>query len=62
MRRPTRTASSSGLVKFVIVGTMVFAGLCVPKQAEGYSVLAHEANIDLGLLVDERGKGSDWSG
>jgi hypothetical protein len=56
MRRPTRTGSSNGLVKFVIVGTMVFAGLCVPKQAEGYSVLTHEANIDLGLLVDERGK------
>jgi hypothetical protein len=45
MRRPTRTASS-GLVKFVIVGTMVFAGLCVPTQATAYSVLAHEANID----------------
>jgi zinc dependent phospholipase C len=25
---------------------MVFAGLCAPKPAEGYSVLAHEANID----------------
>jgi hypothetical protein len=45
MRQPTRT-TSSGLVKFVIVGTMVFAGLCVPRQAAGYSVLAHEANID----------------
>ena len=25
---------------------MVVAGLCVPRQATGYSVLAHEANID----------------
>jgi Zinc dependent phospholipase C len=39
-------AATKGLVKCVIVGTMVFAGLCAPKQAEGYSVLAHEANID----------------
>ena len=60
MRQPTRT-TSSGLVKFVIVGTMVFAGLCVPKQAEGYSVLAHEANIDLGWWTSAE-KGSDWSG
>ena len=34
------------LVRFMIVGTMVFAGLCVPRQATAYSVLAHEANID----------------
>jgi Zinc dependent phospholipase C len=40
------TGSSRKLAKFVIVGTMVFAGLCVPRQATGYSVLAHEANID----------------
>jgi hypothetical protein len=33
-------------VKFVIVATMVFAALCVPRRAAGYSVLAHEANID----------------
>jgi hypothetical protein len=39
-------AATKGLVTCVIVGTMVFAGLCAPKQAEGYSVLAHEANID----------------
>jgi hypothetical protein len=39
-------AASRGLVRFVIVGTMVVAGLCVPRQATGYSVLAHEANID----------------
>ena len=45
MRRPTQTATES-LVKFVLVGTMVFAGLCVPSRAAGYSVLAHEANID----------------
>jgi hypothetical protein len=30
----------------VILATMAFAGLCVPRQAMGYSVLAHEANID----------------
>jgi Zinc dependent phospholipase C len=30
----------------VIVGTIVLAGLSVPRRAEGYSVLAHEANID----------------
>jgi zinc dependent phospholipase C len=39
-------AAAKGLVQCVIVGTMVFAGLCAPKPAEGYSVLAHEANID----------------
>jgi hypothetical protein len=44
---PQRTrAASRGLVKFTIVGTMVFAGLCAPRQATAYSVLAHEANID----------------
>jgi hypothetical protein len=45
MRRATETAAK-GLVEFVIVGTMVLAGLCVPRTASGYSVLAHEANID----------------
>jgi hypothetical protein len=45
MRHRTQ-AARRGLVKLVIVGTMVFAGLCVPRQAMGYSVLAHEANID----------------
>ena len=30
----------------LIAGTIVLAGLCVPTRAEGYSVLAHEANID----------------
>ena len=30
----------------LIVGTIVLAELCVPRGAEGYSVLAHEANID----------------
>ncbi len=30
----------------LIVGTIVLAGLWVPRRAEGYSVLAHEANID----------------
>jgi Zinc dependent phospholipase C len=30
----------------LIVGTIVLAELCVPRWAEGYSVLAHEANID----------------
>src|SRR5437870_4716644 len=46
-RMPRRAqAATKGLVTCAIVGTMVFAGLCAPKQAEGYSVLAHEANID----------------
>jgi len=45
MRQLTQAAGRS-LVKFAIVGTMVFMGLCVPRQAMGYSVLAHEANID----------------
>jgi hypothetical protein len=45
MRECTQ-AASKGLVKVVIVGTMIFAGLCVPREATGYSVLAHEANID----------------
>ena len=30
----------------LMVGTIVLAGLWVPRRAEGYSVLAHEANID----------------
>ena len=30
----------------LIVGTIVLAEPCVPRSAEGYSVLAHEANID----------------
>jgi hypothetical protein len=30
----------------LVVGTIVLAELCVPRWAEGYSVLAHEANID----------------
>jgi Zinc dependent phospholipase C len=38
--------ATKGFVTCVIVATMVFAGLSVPKQAEGYSVLTHEANID----------------
>ncbi len=33
-------------VKIVVIGTLVLAGLCVPRPAAGYSVLAHEANID----------------
>jgi hypothetical protein len=42
-----RTAISiKTAVRFVIVATMVFVGLCVPRPAAGYSVLAHEANID----------------
>jgi hypothetical protein len=47
--RPSTQAATKGplkFVKFVIVATMIFAGLCVPRQAAGYSVLAHEANID----------------
>ena len=34
------------LARLLIVGTIVLAGLWVPRRAEGYSVLAHEANID----------------
>ena len=45
MRQHTQGAGAR-VVKFVIVGTMVFGALCVPKHASGYSVLAHEANID----------------
>jgi hypothetical protein len=45
MRRPVPTSIGS-LVKFAIVAMMVFAGLFVPSPAAGYSVLAHEANID----------------
>src|SRR5437588_5294096 len=45
MRRPT-PAATKGLASILIVGTMVCAGVCVPRQAAGYSVLAHEANID----------------
>jgi hypothetical protein len=47
--RPSTQAATKGplkFVKFVIVAIMIFAGLCVPRQAAGYSVLAHEANID----------------
>jgi hypothetical protein len=39
-------ASRRRLFKFAMVGTMVVAAMCVPSQARGYSVLAHEANID----------------
>jgi hypothetical protein len=35
-----------GLIRFVITITLVIAGLSVAKPAAGYSVLAHEANID----------------
>jgi len=34
------------LARLLIVGTIVLAGLWVPRRAEAYSVLAHEANID----------------
>jgi Zinc dependent phospholipase C len=34
------------LARLLVVGTIVLAELCVPRWAEGYSVLAHEANID----------------
>ena len=30
----------------IFVAAMVLAVLCMPRQAAGYSVLAHEANID----------------
>src|SRR5579863_8012088 len=35
-----------GIVRILIVGATVFLGLGVPMPAFGYSVLAHEANID----------------
>jgi len=41
---PQHLQAATRLVKCVIVATMVWAGLCAP--AAGYSVLAHEANID----------------
>jgi Zinc dependent phospholipase C len=37
---------TGSLARLAIAGTIVLAGLCVPRRAEGYSVLAHEANID----------------
>jgi hypothetical protein len=33
-------------VRLVLVATMLFAALCLPRHAAAYSVLAHEANID----------------
>ena len=39
-------ASSSSLTRFAIVVAMIIMGLCVPRPAAAYSVLAHEANID----------------
>src|SRR5450759_444299 len=51
MRQRTQ-AASRGLVKFVIVGTMVLAGLCVPRQATGYSVLAHADNSGHPMAVN----------
>jgi hypothetical protein len=35
-----------GMVRFFIAATTVFLALSVPRPASGYSVLAHEANID----------------
>jgi hypothetical protein len=43
---PQHIQAATRLVKCVIVGTMVCAGPCAPAPAAGYSVLAHEANID----------------
>jgi hypothetical protein len=45
MRRGARVAGGS-FVKFVIVVAMALAGLSVSTPASGYSVLAHEANVD----------------
>ena len=36
----------SNVVKSAVVAAMVVAGLCAPRQAAAYSVLAHEANVD----------------
>lgn len=45
MWRPAPTPIR-GLARFAIVATTVIVGLAVPTPAAGYSVLAHEANID----------------
>src|SRR6185369_12787530 len=34
------------VVKAAVVAAMVVTGVCAPRQAAAYSVLAHEANID----------------
>jgi hypothetical protein len=39
-------ALGRSLAHSVIAGTLICAGLCVPRPAAAYSVLAHEANID----------------
>src|SRR3954469_10894506 len=38
--------SMSNVVKAVVIAVMVVSGLSAPRRAAGYSVLAHEANID----------------
>ena len=45
MRRCRHTAGGS-FVRFAILLTMVAAGVSLARPAAGYSVLAHEANID----------------
>jgi hypothetical protein len=34
------------VIKAAVVVAMVLCGLCTPRSAAAYSVLAHEANID----------------
>ena len=41
-----RTRAGATAARATIVLALVLAALCVPRQAAGYSVLAHEANID----------------
>ena len=45
MRRVTHAGPRS-LVNFAIVGILAFVGVCAPRPAAAYSVLAHEANVD----------------
>jgi len=45
MRR-RRHAAGGSVVRFAIVLTMVMVGVSMARPAAGYSVLAHEANID----------------
>src|SRR5579862_5407035 len=40
------SASSTGLTTVASVVLVSLMALCVPRDASGYSVLAHEANID----------------
>ena len=45
-RRGGRDGHEARAVKAAVVAVIVVAGLCAPRPAAAYSVLAHEANID----------------